>query len=314
MNYEQDELIVTCVVRNGGFYIKFFIEHYFSLGVKHIVFLDNGSTDETVDIAKKYNNITILQTSCSYSKYETLMKKYLVNRYSKNRWNLFVDIDELFDYPFSKTINIKALLNYLNKQGYTAVAAQMLDMFSKEDLASSAHLEIDSLRNRYKYYDISGIEKKTFLVGVPGNKEIKSYYGGIRKTVFGTNNGLTKIPLVFLGKGVNPFVAFHYAEGVILADFTSILLHYPFTEFFQDKVQEAVKTKRYLSSAHHQYEMYWKKLKSESNFSINQETSHELDDIESLIAINFLIVSELYLQYVKSFEKHPKRPENFRKE
>lgn len=311
LKYEKDELIVTCVVRNGEFYIESFIDHHFSLGVKHIVFLDNGSTDKTVEIAKKYNNVTILQTFCSYGKYETLMKKYLVGRYSKKRWNLFVDIDELFDYPFSRTISIKALLGYLNKQGYTAVAAQMLDMFSKEGLASSVHSEMISLREKYKYYDINSIKKKTFLVGVPGNKEIKSYYGGIRNTLFGTNNGLTKVPLVFLGKGVNPFVAFHYAEGVVLADFTSVLLHYPFTEFFQDKVQEAVENKRYLSSAHHQYKLYWEKLKLASNFSLSQETLRELNDIESLIDNNFLVVSELYLQYAKSFEKYPEKPDEF---
>ncbi|MHC5828863.1 MAG: hypothetical protein ACYT04_76410 [Nostoc sp.] len=29
---------------------------------------------------------------------EKVMKEYLVKRFSKNRWNLFADIDELFDY------------------------------------------------------------------------------------------------------------------------------------------------------------------------------------------------------------------------
>src|SRR3712207_4931999 len=35
-----DELVVVCIVRNGSPYIKSFIDHHLSLGVKHIVFLD----------------------------------------------------------------------------------------------------------------------------------------------------------------------------------------------------------------------------------------------------------------------------------
>ncbi|MEC4819993.1 MAG: glycosyltransferase, partial [Scytonema sp. PMC 1069.18] len=64
INYAIDELIVLCVVRNGELYIKSFIEHYLTLGVKHIVFLDNNSTDGTIEIARKYHKVTILQTKC----------------------------------------------------------------------------------------------------------------------------------------------------------------------------------------------------------------------------------------------------------
>ena len=39
----DDELIVLCKVRNGQYFIASFIEHYFALGAKHIVFLDNKS-------------------------------------------------------------------------------------------------------------------------------------------------------------------------------------------------------------------------------------------------------------------------------
>ena len=95
--YALDELIVLCLVRNGEYYIKSFIEHYLTLGAKHIVFLDNGSTDDTIAIAQCYPNVTVLQATCPYGKYENVMKEYLVKRFSKNRWNLFADIDELFD-------------------------------------------------------------------------------------------------------------------------------------------------------------------------------------------------------------------------
>jgi hypothetical protein len=63
------------------------------------------------------------------------MKEYLVRRFSKGRWNLCVDIDEFFDLPFSTIATMNALLHYLNMKRYSAVIAQMLDLFSELPLS-----------------------------------------------------------------------------------------------------------------------------------------------------------------------------------
>src|SRR5215204_686752 len=97
--YGLDELIVVCVVRNGRPYIKSFIDHYLYLGVKHIVFLDNGSEDGTTDVAvaQGQERVSVIQTKLPFKKYEFVMKQYLISRFGKGRWSLYVDIDELFD-------------------------------------------------------------------------------------------------------------------------------------------------------------------------------------------------------------------------
>src|SRR5215211_2780800 len=61
IRYGKEELVVLCLVRNGLPWIKTFVEYYFSLGVKHIVFLDNNSTDDTVAAATRYNDVTVLR-------------------------------------------------------------------------------------------------------------------------------------------------------------------------------------------------------------------------------------------------------------
>ena len=60
--YGMDELIVLCLVRDGRPYVRSFVEHYASMGVKHIVFLDNGSTDGTVEALRGYDNVTVLRS------------------------------------------------------------------------------------------------------------------------------------------------------------------------------------------------------------------------------------------------------------
>src|SRR5581483_8612438 len=90
IDYEPDELIVTTVVRNGAAYAEPFVDHYRRLGVKHLVFLDNGSTDDTVATLSKYPGTTVLTTSAPYATFENAMKTYLVERFSRGRWNLTV--------------------------------------------------------------------------------------------------------------------------------------------------------------------------------------------------------------------------------
>src|SRR5215216_7711170 len=127
MDYEPDELVVVCLVRDGRPYVKSYVEHYRSLGVKHLFFLDNNSTDGTVEALKNYDNVTVLQSMLPFTEYDVLLKQYLIGRFGKkDRWCLYADIDELFDYPYSDVVGLDSFLGYLTEKSYTAVAAQIL--------------------------------------------------------------------------------------------------------------------------------------------------------------------------------------------
>ena len=82
IGYGPDELLLVCVVRNGALYVESFMNHYRELGVAHCVFLDNGSTDATVEMLCAYPGVTVLQTAVPYGKYENTMKRYLAERFS----------------------------------------------------------------------------------------------------------------------------------------------------------------------------------------------------------------------------------------
>src|SRR5215213_1384694 len=92
--YRKNELVVLCLVRDGEPWVRSFIEHYFSLGAKHIVFLDNDSTDGIVSAASEYDNVTLLRSKLPFgagvegSVGERLMRRYLIERFGSNRWSL----------------------------------------------------------------------------------------------------------------------------------------------------------------------------------------------------------------------------------
>src|SRR5260370_20795818 len=73
---QPNEAIVTCVVRNGEFFIERFITHYSKMGFRHLVFLDNGSTDATISIAKRHKNVTIYTSTLSIEAHQGFLKKY----------------------------------------------------------------------------------------------------------------------------------------------------------------------------------------------------------------------------------------------
>src|SRR5215207_1361082 len=186
--YEEDELVLVCLMRNGRPYIKSFVEHHTSMGIKHLFFLDNGSTDGTIEALKGYDNVTVLRTGLPFKNYETSIRQYLVERFGQEgRWCLYVDIDELFDYPYSDVVGLGSLLRYLNQKSYTAVVAQMLDMFPEEPLSGRASNPLDEpLKQRHRFYDISNVKRENIkdLPRLRNNTlesdDIEFFYHGIR--------------------------------------------------------------------------------------------------------------------------------------
>jgi hypothetical protein len=298
ISYALDELLVISVVRNGELYIRSFLDHYRSMGVRHFVFLDNDSADRTLEMLCTQEEVTVLETEAPYNKYENTMKRYLAERFSSGRWNLCADIDELFDYPFSERLSLRDFLGYLNNNNYTAVVAQMLDMFSDVPLQKLESKADDVLTAKYSFYDISAIKKEDYLWSERSNPDIKMHWGGIRKMVFGTNNGLTKSPLVLMDGKVRPFITWHHPKGARMADISCVLMHYPFVSSFYAKVKDAARTGRYGMRVTDEYRGYLRTLEGNANLNLKFESGRGFTGLEQLIKDQFLIVSEKYRQWV----------------
>jgi len=297
VEYGPEELLAICVVRNGGLYIHSFVDHHFQLGVRHIVFLDNGSTDDTVEIASQYPNVTILTCDLPYRKYENVMKRYLARRFSRNRWNLCVDVDELFEFPHSNLLSLSDFLAYLNRNGYTSVIAHMLDMFGDKPLAQSTSGLGGDLRETCSFFDISNVSKSEYVWSPVPDDRIKMYWGGIRKTLFGTKNGLSKAALVHVTDEIDLFVDWHHVSNAQIADVTAVLLHFPFTGSFVQKVLDAVQTGRYGYRTTTEYRSYWSAIQYNQNYTIWSETAQRLTDLNILVEQGFLIASNAYRKW-----------------
>jgi hypothetical protein len=309
VDYGTDEIVVLVLLRNGRPYIKAFMEHYASMGVKHAVFLDNGSTDGTVKALKGYDNVTVLRSMLPYKRYNVAMKRYLIERFGRGRWTLSVDMDELFDYPYSDVVSLKALLGYLSANSYTAVVAQMLDMFPERLLSEDNPLVGDEpLKERYRFYDISGVRARSYhdigdIGNVLANEEIRILWGGVHRRLFGVGPLLTKHPLLFLDEELRPMdLSDHWAGNARVADFTGVLLHYKFVNSMYGRVRREIDERRDLS-LHGKYDQYLKVLEQTPSLLMKNDTSQELTSVNELVGTRFVTVSRQYMRFVESEEQ-----------
>src|SRR5215218_5919270 len=307
--YTEDELVLVCLLRDGRPYLKSFMEHYTSMGVKHLFILDNGSTDGTVEALKEYDNTTVLHTGLPFERYELSMRQYLVERFcQKGRWCLYADMDELFDYPYSDVVSLSSLLRYLNERSYTAVVAQMLDMFPEEPLSERAGNPDEPLKHRHRFYDISNIQTKGIKEHGRNNTyesdDIEYFLGGIRSTLFGTKAYLTRFALMFSDGRVKPFAGSgHRVDNARVADLTCVYFHYKFLdEHFHKKVASAVREENYPYNSS-QYKKYLEVLEKNPGLLVKGEGARELRSVNDLVENHFLVVSEEYMVLVYDEER-----------
>src|SRR5215207_10023519 len=307
--YEEDELVLVCLVRNGRPYVNSFVEHHTSLGIKHLFFLDNGSTDGTIEALKGYDNVTVLRTGLPFKRYETSVRQYLVERFGKKgRWCLYADIDELFDYPYSEVVGLGSLLRYLNSNSYTAVVAQMLDMFPEEPLSGSASSPDEPLKERHRFYDISNVKKMSIKEhprtadtnNTYQSDDIEFYSGGIRPIIFDcVPPWLTRWTPTFSDGKLKHFTYdAHRVDDARVADLTCVLFHYKFLdEHFHKQAASAVREENYPYNSR-QYKRYLEVLESTPSLQVKRETARELRSINDLVENGFLVVSEEYMLLV----------------
>jgi hypothetical protein len=308
--------VLVCLVRNGREHLPSFLRHYRALGVRELVFIDNGSDDGTLELLERDPDITVYETSLPHKHYENQIRRLVIEHHCRQRWCLNVDIDELFDYPMSADLDFDGLLRYLRKRGATAMAGHMLDMYDRENRAHRA-TDLD-LREAYPSYDLSQLERADYhneelAAYSDGNRllaDIPCFSGGIRQTVFGSKQGarylLIKHPLIFLDGELEPVTHPHYSNHATVADVTCVLYHYKFTPSFREKALESRASARYVKFAQQQYEQYLGRLAADGSVAIDTPGTQRLTSIDQLLAQGFVRVSAEFCRFVAELSSiHP---------
>lgn len=228
-----DEVAVVALMKNASYFLADFMAHHQALGVRHVVIVDNGSTDDTVAIAQGFANTTVIRNTLPAKRYEVLLRVQAARHVLRGGWVLFLDADEMFEPPLSAPL--PRLLAYLETRGFTAMVTQMLDLFTPQPYGETkgwTYAQVLSGANQFSlgqittvpYHDRDRIGFSWFLDQNKGDVALK--IGGLRHEVFGEACFLSKHSLVRNLPDVQLMVHPHCAAGVRVADVTGLLRHY----------------------------------------------------------------------------------------
>ena len=311
IKYDLFECILVCPIRNGDEFISTYLAHYRSMGIKHFIFIDNGSDDDTIQLLSNQSDITLYKTSLEFSHYESEIRRVIIEEHCRGNWVLCTDVDELFDFPFSDKINLTQFLQYQYKKGYTAVTAHMLDMFGDEKVyKSNALIESNDLRELYPYYDISKLEKEPYFDRWKGynchntipNENIVCSYGGVRNHHFKPSSHKImnlKHSLLFVDENIEPFVNPHFSNKVKISDVSCVLRHYKFTKSLKERIYKFFDYKSDNPYHNEEYKAYYNVLKDKDSFDLCSEFTERYGHVNQLIKSNFVAVSEDYNNWVE---------------
>lgn len=290
------EVVLIALVRDGGYYLDVFFEHYRRLGVSCFVFIDNGSADGTVERIRQEPGTAVLRSALPWLEFENSFRAYAADRYGTDRWCLFADMDELLDFEGSGTTGLPGLTRYLAHQGYTALQAQMLEMFPKGPLAAARGLSYAEAVKAFRYCDISTVQALDYGhadTGLayylrqntlpPGGAQM--LYGGVRGKVFGERCCLSKHPLVFNGGGVQAAVHPHVSAGVAVADVEGLIRHY---KFAGDSLARDLQTRAEAVSDHGEDRLRSDTMQAQPGLSLWSEAAIENANIADLHRLGFL--------------------------
>lgn len=257
---QPSDILLFSTQRNEGVRLPWFLKYYRDMGVNHFFFVDNDSTDGSLDYLAKQPDVSVWSTQSSYkrARFGVDWLNWLAMKHANNHWALTVDPDELFLYPFCDTRPLRALTDWLDASSIKSFSAMLLDMYPKGRIDAQPYhagqnpLEIASWFDSGNYT----IKKnKTF-----GNLWIQ---GGPRARMFFKDQpelapALNKIPLVKWGRQTAYVSSTHnllprglnqvYDEwGGEKA--SGILLHTKFLDTFTQKADEELDRKQHYGAS-----------------------------------------------------------------
>ncbi len=296
-----DDVVVVLLMRNSAYYLEPLFSHYRNLGVSHFVCVDNGSDDDTIEIAARQPGTIILQSHLKIAEFEVEFRRHAAETYARDHWVMFVDTDELLDFEGAATLGLPGLARHLRDRGHTALMAPMLEMFAPGPINAHAATPFETALDTHRFYDLTRVMRYEYYdtenisfnwlarQNTLANPAMCFMFGGVRLKVFGEMCCLTKHPLVFVGNGVWPNPHPHCPAFVRVSDAMGVLKHYKFTN---DPLRRDLETVRDGIVPHGADRLRVETVRDNPDISLFSHDAREYRDVDQLYDDGFLLRSD----------------------
>jgi hypothetical protein len=129
----KGDILMFSTLRNERVRLPYFLQYYREMGVNHFFFVDNDSTDGSLDYLADQPDVSVWHTRSSYkrSRFGVDWLNWLQMKYAHGHWALVLDPDEFLVYPFCDTRPLRALTDWLDASSIKSFSAMLLDMYPK---------------------------------------------------------------------------------------------------------------------------------------------------------------------------------------
>lgn len=148
-------LAAFCALRNERKILPDLLRHHRQLGIREFYFVDNDSTDGSLEWLAAQTDVTLFHTNERFSEARcgTNWINALIREFGIGRWCLYVDADEHFVYRDCESVHIDDYVRKLDDAGATGVFGFMLDCYPNGPLSSAEVTDDARLRDVCPLFD-----------------------------------------------------------------------------------------------------------------------------------------------------------------
>jgi len=212
---QEKYIMLLCVIKNEYLLLEYFLKHYSNIGVTHFIFIDNDSSDESLNyLLNSDYNILLFSTTESFKENKSGSKwvHKLLKEYCINKWCVVVDCDEIININ-----NLNNLIDEMEKENSNVCKFYLLDMYAKD--IENKYIRGESFLSHSNYYDKkslndNNLRKRVMKINVCLEK--KSFF----KYNFYDDN--------YISEGWHFIHKYNEKNSVIYFSKTQYLLHFKF--------------------------------------------------------------------------------------
>jgi hypothetical protein len=267
---KRDDILLFSTQRNEKVRLPYFLKYYRDLGVNHFFFVDNDSTDGSLEYLMKQPDVSVWFTRKSYkrSRFGVDWLNWLQMKYADGHWSLVLDPDEFLIYPFCDTRPLRALTDWLDASSIKSFSAMLLDMYPKGRIDAQPYREGQDPLEITNWFDSGNYAiKKNKVFGnlwIQGGPRARMFFRDLPEKA----PALNKIPLVKWEKKYTYVSSTHMLlpRGLNLVydewggeKASGVLLHTKFLDTFSVKAQEELERRQHYAASR-EYKAYAESL------------------------------------------------------
>lgn len=246
------------------------------MGVDRFFFVENDSTDDTVDVLSRYDNVHVFSTKGSYKKsfFGCIWRLKLFRKYGHDYWCMVVDADEMFIYPDYENTSLKEFCKKLESENFLGYRAIWMQMYSDRPVRQTVWEDKTDPLELCPYFDID------------------SHKPGPHPKVMQWEYTLDKAPLFYRCKGgPDVWIGQHTFEGSRkesqISKGRGAVLHFKYTADLHERAEEE-KLRRQHWASEQKYGGFFHSLQRNPDLALTYEDSVKFEGSEQLVDLGIM--------------------------